>query len=127
MKKSKVLLRKTKKNGYICKGLFWIEAGDELFLGKGRTILLEGLLETGSVSKAAISMGITYQHAMKFIDSMNSHAAKPLVLLEGSSRNSIATVTAEGIKAIRLYRKYYAEFDRFLRRIEKSVDFGNKL
>jgi molybdate transport system regulatory protein len=124
MKKSRTFPRKQGANIHICRGLFWIEAGGELFLGKGRTILLEGILQTGSICLAAKAMGITYKHAIKFIDSMNSHAAKPLVVIEGNPRNSIASVTAEGKKAIRLYRKYYAEFDKFLRRLEKEIDFS---
>jgi molybdate transport system regulatory protein len=124
MKKSNLPSIKKNKTAYICKGLFWIEAGEELFFGKGRMLLLEGLLETGSVSQAAKSMGITYKHAIKFIDSMNSHVSKPLVLLDGGARSSIATVTAEGKKTMRLYKKYNAEFNRFLSRLEKDIDFS---
>jgi len=108
---------------FACKGLFWVEGQQELFLGKGRVMLLERIREHGSLTKAAKSMGITYRHATEFVDSMNRQAVRPLVIISGNSRYSCAQVTAEGRRAIRLYSSYMEQFNKFLARIEKYIIF----
>jgi molybdate transport system regulatory protein len=121
MKRLKTDSAKAKPQACSCKGLFWIEGPEELFLGKGRVMLLEKIREHGSLAKAAKSMGITYRHATEFVDSMNRQAVKPLVAISDDGRFGRAKITAEGRMAIRLYRKYTEQFDKFLQRIEKNI------
>jgi molybdate transport system regulatory protein len=117
--KKEVAIPKSKSRE--CRGLFWIEGPEELYLGKGRVMLLEKIGEHGSLAKAAKSMGITFRHASEFVNSMNRQATKPLVVISDDGRSGRAALTAEGRMAIRLYRKYTEQLDKFLQRIERNI------
>jgi molybdate transport system regulatory protein len=123
MKHLKKDVAATKPKARECKGLFWIEGPEELFIGKGRVMLLEKIREHGSLAKAARAMGITYRHATEFVESMNRQALKPLVVISGEGRFSRAVITPEGRLAIRFYRKHSERFNKFLRKVEKDIDF----
>jgi|WetSurMetagenome_2_1015567.scaffolds.fasta_scaffold00104_40 molybdate transport system regulatory protein len=112
---------KAKPKSRECRGLFWIDGPEDLFLGKGRVTLLEKIREHGSLAKAARSMGITFRHATEFVDSMNRQATRPLVIISDDGRLGRASLTAEGRLAIRLYRKYSEQFNKFLLRVEKNI------
>ena len=61
------------------KARFWLEKNGEIFLASGRIELLKKLDELGSISSAAESMGMSYNHAWKMIDKMNELAKEPLI------------------------------------------------
>lgn len=58
---------------------FWITKENKSFLGKGRVELLKHIKQTGSISKAAKNMKMSYKAAWDSIDSMNNHSSKNLV------------------------------------------------
>lgn len=62
------------------KSRIWIEADDNVFLGEGRVRLLKAIEETGSLSKAAKSLKISYKKAWNLIDSVNKSAREPAVI-----------------------------------------------
>ena len=49
-------------------------------LGEGRVKLLKAIEETGSLSKAAKSLKISYKKAWHLIDSVNKSAKKPVTI-----------------------------------------------
>ena len=51
-----------------------------MLLGEGRVKLLKAIEETGSLSKAAKSLNISYKKAWDLIDSVNKSAKKPLTI-----------------------------------------------
>ena len=57
----------------------WLKNSDSIF-ASGRIKLLEKIDETGSISKAATAVGISYKAAWDAIDKMNNLAEKPLVI-----------------------------------------------
>jgi len=122
MKQSKKDMNNASRKVRECKGLFWIDGPEELFLGKGRVTLLEKIREHGSLAKAARAMGITYRHATEFVESMNRQATRPLVVVPEDGRSGRATLTAEGRMAIRFYRKYSEQFNKLLMRIEENIE-----
>ena len=63
---------------YTIKSRIWIEADGEILLGEGRVALLKSIGETGSLSKSAKSMGMSYKKAWSLIDAVNSRAKKPV-------------------------------------------------
>jgi molybdate transport system regulatory protein len=65
---------------YKIKSRIWIEIDNEVILGEGRVHLLKAIAETGSLSKAAKTMGISYKKAWHLIDSVNSSAKKPVTI-----------------------------------------------
>ena len=50
----------------------WIDIDGERFFGPGRAELLELIHETGSISKAAKAMGMSYKKAWAMVDGLNS-------------------------------------------------------
>lgn len=64
---------------YQIKSRIWIEANGEILLGEGRVSLLKAIDETGSLSKAAKSLGMSYKKAWSLIDAVNSRAKKPVI------------------------------------------------
>lgn len=66
--------------GYKIKSRIWIESDEHVLLGKGRVQLLKSIEQTGSLSKAAKSLNISYKKAWHLIDSVNKSAKKPVTL-----------------------------------------------
>ena len=53
--------------------------GASIALGPGKASLLEAISQTGSISKAAKSMGMSYRRAWTLVDAMNRDFVSPLV------------------------------------------------
>lgn len=65
---------------YKIKSRIWIESDDNVLLGEGRVHLLKAIQETGSLSKAAKSLNISYKKAWQLLDSVNKSAEKPVTI-----------------------------------------------
>ncbi len=64
---------------YKIKSRIWIEADGNVLLGEGRVALLKAIEETGSLSKAAKSLKMSYKKAWSLIDALNSRAQSPVI------------------------------------------------
>ena len=60
-------------------GRFWLTIEGKNFLGHGRVELLQRIGETGSISKAAKAMKMSYKAAWDAVDAMNTAWPAPLV------------------------------------------------
>jgi molybdate transport system regulatory protein len=60
-------------------GRFWLTLDGRNFLGRGRVELLQRIRETGSISKAAKAMKMSYKAAWDAVDAMNGAWQSPLV------------------------------------------------
>ena len=65
---------------YKIKSRIWIEANNNVLLGEGRISLLKAIEETGSLSKAAKSLQMSYKKAWHLIDTVNKAAKKPVTI-----------------------------------------------
>jgi len=82
---------------YKIKSRIWIEAEGKILLGEGRVSLLNAIEKTGSLSKAAKSLNMSYKKAWSLIDAVNSRAEKPVVIKSvGGKGGGGATLTAYG-------------------------------
>ena len=63
---------------YKIKSRIWIETNGEILLGEGRVALLKAIHETGSLSKAAKSLNMSYKKAWSLIDAVNKRAEQPV-------------------------------------------------
>jgi molybdate transport system regulatory protein len=82
---------------YKIKSRIWIEADGNILLGEGRVSLLKGIEGTGSLSKAAKSIGMSYKKAWSLIDAVNSRAEKPVTTSSiGGKGGGGATLTPYG-------------------------------
>ena len=65
---------------YKIKSRIWIESDKHVLLGEGRVQLLKRIDETGSLSKAAKELNISYKKAWNLLDSVNKSAKKPVTI-----------------------------------------------
>ncbi|WP_075340686.1 winged helix-turn-helix domain-containing protein [Tenacibaculum agarivorans] len=65
---------------YKIKSRIWIEIEGHVFLGEGRIQLLKAIENTGSLSKAAKSINLSYKKAWHLLDSMNQSAKEPVTV-----------------------------------------------
>lgn len=88
----------------------WIDIDGERFFGPGRAELLQLITETGSISKAAKAMGMSYKKAWAMIDEMNSKAHTPLVIAQkGGPKGGGTEVTTAGAAIVKSYLKLMAK------------------
>lgn len=89
---------------YSIKSRIWIEVDGEILLGEGRVQLLKAIAETGSLSKAAKSIGMSYKKAWSLIDAVNSRAEKTVIdTAIGGKKGGGSTLTEYGRSLIETY------------------------
>lgn len=83
-----------------------IVRGRDIVLGPGKADLLEAIGRTGSLRKAAVSLGMSYMRAWKLLQMMNGAFRQPLVVTErGGAGHGAARLTVAGRRVLSLYRK----------------------
>lgn len=108
---------------YKVMGNIWIEGKRGAFVGSGRIKLLERVKETGSITEAARSIKMSYRQAWELINSMNKQSKKPLVIrLVGGAGGGGTTVTKEGEKVIKEFKKLQAHFEKFVSEETKKME-----
>ncbi len=104
------------------RGRVWIDGPEGTFFGYGRAVLLERIIEHGSITRAARSMDMAYRHAWDLVDSMNRQAREPFVeVATGGKGGGGARVTKEGEHAVKLFWQFHEDFHEFLKREEKKL------
>lgn len=92
------------------------------FLGMGRVKLMQEIEKTGSISKAAKNLGMSYRKAWESIDAINKEAEKPLVIkTSGGKGGGGAILTEEGKKTIKSYLKIVKNTEAFISKQRKSI------
>lgn len=82
-------------------------------IGPGKIELLEGILETGSLSAAARRLGMSYRRAWLLLDSLNRAFREPLATASVGGRGGGGVrVTAFGRKVVAEYRRFEADVQR---------------
>ena len=118
--------KKSGKKGIYCDGRFWLESEGETFLGYGRVMLLERIRDNGSISKAAVSMKMSYKHAWDLLNSMENQIGCKLVeTIRGGKNGGGAKLTPEGEKAIEVFWKYSKKFLNCMNEMTKELNAEN--
>ena len=79
--------------------------GPEIAVGPGKVALLDALAETGSISAAARTLGMSYRRAWLLIDAMNRCFREPVIeTASGGKGGGGAQVTEIGQEVLRRYR-----------------------
>lgn len=108
------------------RGRVWIDGPEGTFIGYGRVVLLERIIEHGSITQAAKSMQMAYRHAWDLVDSMNRQAKMPFVeVATGGKGGGGARVTKAGEGAIKMFRRFHKNLQAFLKREEKKLGESN--
>ena len=109
---------------YKIKSRIWIESENNVLLGEGRVHLLKAIHETGSLSKAAKSINISYKKAWGLLDSINKSAKKPVTINTiGGKGGGGAELTEYGKSLILAFdeinQNCWAFLDKQLEKIEQ--------
>jgi molybdate transport system regulatory protein len=75
-------------------------------MGPGKADLLDAIRQTGSISAAARSLGMSYRRAWLLVETMNRCFREPLVTTLAGGRHGGGTqLTAMGVQVLRRYRE----------------------
>ncbi len=86
--------------------------GGEIAMGPGKADLLDAIGQTGSISAAARSLGMSYRRAWLLVDVMNRCFAQALVATQpGGGKASGAHLTAQGRAVLAAYRALSAQVE----------------
>jgi molybdate transport system regulatory protein len=92
---------------------FRVHFGGGTTVGPGKIELLEQIELTGSLSKAARAMDMSYRRGWLLLDSMNTSYAEPVaVTAKGGRGGGGATLTAFGRELVAVYRGLDALFQK---------------
>jgi molybdate transport system regulatory protein len=87
-----------------------VDFGTDRAIGPGKVLLLEAIRDTGSISQAGRSLGMSYRRAWLLVDDMNRCFREPVVTAQpGGSQGGGAALTAFGQKVIQKYRAIETE------------------
>ncbi|PIA77711.1 molybdenum transporter [Gaetbulibacter sp. 4G1] len=108
---------------YKIKSRIWIESKSKVLLGEGRVQLLKAIDETGSLSKAAKSINISYKKAWNLIDSVNKSAKQPVTINSiGGKGGGGAELTEYGKSLVKAFdginKECWAFLDKQLEKIK---------
>jgi len=96
-------------------GRVWLEGGEGTFIGFGRAVLLEKIKEQGSITRAALEMGMSYRHAWKLVESMNRQAGTGVVKTSrGGKKGGGAALTPAGEELLTLFWRVQKKMEQFL-------------
>ena len=85
---------------YKIKSRIWIENEDNVLLGEGRVRLLKAIEETGSLSKAAKSLNLSYKKAWRLMDSVNKSAKQPVTINSIGGKGGGGTILTDYGKSL---------------------------
>lgn len=87
--------------------------GERIAMGPGKADLLDAIDREGSISRAGVSMGMSYRRAWLLVDEMNRCWADKLIeTVAGGARDRGARLTDFGREVLRLYRDIETSLDR---------------
>lgn len=108
---------RTKSKGKELRVRCWIDIDGERFFGPGRAELLQHIRETGSISKAAKAMGMSYKKAWAMVEGLNGQARKPYVVArKGGQEGGGTELTRNGIAMLAAYEKLNDKLHNLVKR-----------
>jgi molybdate transport system regulatory protein len=98
-------------------GRFWLTLDGRNFLGRGRIELLQRIRETGSISKAAKTMNMSYKAAWDAVDAMNTSWQSALV----ESGHAGSRLTADAERLIEAFKKAESRHAAFMLKLTTDL------
>lgn len=96
-------------------GKVWLKQEGKNFLGSGKARLLELIDKTGSISKAAKELGMSYKAAWDSVDSMNNLSSEPIIeRVTGGKDGGGSKLTPKGKEMLTVFRALEDKYAQFL-------------
>jgi molybdate transport system regulatory protein len=87
-----------------------VDFGKDWAVGPGKIRLLEAIRDTGSITKAGVTLGMSYRRAWLLVDDMNHCFREPVVAAQaGGTHGGGTALTPFGARLIDQYRAIEAE------------------
>ena len=101
----------------------WLSKKDEgHFLGNGRIELLENIKKTGSITKGAESMKMSYRQAWQMVQDINARAKEPYVeKILGGKGGGGARITSAGENAIKVFHEIDDKIAAYAKQLTKDI------
>jgi molybdate transport system regulatory protein len=104
-------------------GKVWLKQDDKNFLGSGKAKLLEYIEKTGSISKAAKELKMSYKAAWDNVDMMNNLSSFPIVeRVTGGKDGGGTRLTPKGKEVLSVFRALEEKYAQFLSSIGENVE-----
>ncbi len=103
----------------------WLEKDDDSVFGLGKLLILKTIAETGSISKAAKKMNMSYRHAWSYIRSAESRLDAPLLVkIKGGKSGGGAILTDYAKNLIEKFEKLQKEVLDFTNKRYNDIFYG---
>jgi len=90
----------------------WLEYKGEPIIGLGGVKLLKLIEDTGSISKAARKMGVSYKFAWSYIRSVENRLGIKIVKAHrGGKGGGHTKLTDEGLRIVHFYEELFEKFN----------------
>jgi len=104
-------------------GQLWFNRGEKGYLGGKRIDLLEQIEATGSISRAAKAIKLSYKAAWDAVDAMNNLSERPLVVCSaGGAQGGGTRLTDFGREMLHVWRRMQVEYERFLAQLAEGIE-----
>ena len=104
-------------------GYLWPDEGDREYLTNRSLELLEQIEATGSISRAAKHIKLTYKAAWDAVDAMNNLSEYPLVVCSAGGHEGGGTrLTDFGRDTVYVWRRMQSEYKRYRGRVAQGVE-----
>ncbi len=106
---------------YQIKFKLWVEKDGDIIIGLGRDKLLREIEKTGSISKAAKNVGMSYKKAWSFLKTMESRLGVKLVKTHrGGKKGGGTELTEEAKQLLSDFEKINTAFKNLKKQLEKD-------
>lgn len=111
-----------KNNSLRFRSKIWLESEDgEVIFSYGKMKLLKEIDKTGSISKAAEEMDISFRKAWAMVKTINERAKKPIILTKtGGKGGGGAQLTKEGKEIVNTYFEINNQVEHLLKMMENA-------
>jgi molybdate transport system regulatory protein len=104
-------------------GRVWLTLGGKSLLGRGRVELLLHIEASGSISKAAKAMKMSYKAAWDAVDAMNNALETPVVeSATGGAKGGGSRLTESGKRLIAEYQSLADRHREWLQQAAEGLD-----
>ena len=98
----------------------WLEKDGEIIMGMGRDKLLREIEKTGSISKAAENLGLSYKKAWEYIKVMEERLGEKLVETKrGGYKGGGSKLTESAKELLKEFEKILEKCEKTKRRLER--------
>lgn len=103
-------------------GYLWPDEGDKAYLTNRSLELLEQIEITGSISRAAKQIKLSYKAAWDAVDAMNNLSERPLVVCSAGGQEGGTRLTDFGRDTVRTWRRMQSEYERYMARVAQGIE-----